>query len=81
MLSPQFFKYLARRANAAVRYIIQTSPDGFESIALRGNIQQALIRFGILNDSFCLPVDRKYDRPFCLLEPLHECSRLPPERC
>ena len=59
MLSPQFFKYLASRANAAARYIIQTLPDGFENIALRGNIQQALVRLGILNDGFRFSIHRK----------------------
>jgi hypothetical protein len=56
-------------------------PGSFSGVDARGNAEQALIGFGILDGGCCCPpLDRKHHRPLALLELPHEVVGATPER-
>src|SRR5690349_4620144 len=61
-------------------YVFDALPDAFKCIGLRGDVEQALIGFGILDDRFRLSIDGKNQRFLRFLEQLHELPRIAAER-
>src|SRR5437660_4839818 len=61
-------------------YVFAALPDSLKSIGLCGNVEQALIGFGILHDRFRFPIDRKNHRFLRLFEMLHELPWIAAER-
>jgi hypothetical protein len=79
MGAPERFQGFARWPNTALLYIFKSLTDSLRGIGLRGDIEEALISFGILHDRFRLAIDSKNQRSFGLLEMLHELPRIAPE--
>ena len=59
MVAPEGFERFARGAHAALFQVFEGLADAFECIRLRGDIQEALIGFGILDYRFGLSTDRE----------------------
>ena len=59
MFAANLVKDISRRASASVGYIIEPLTDAFLCIGAGGNVEQALIGFGVLHDSRRLPLHRK----------------------
>src|SRR5882762_9716635 len=79
MLAPEHFQSFTRRTHTPLLYVFEALPDSFKRIGLCGNVEQALIGFGILHDRFRFSIDRKNQRFLRLLEMLHELRRIAPE--
>jgi hypothetical protein len=60
--------------------VFDALPDSLKGIGLRGDIEQTLIGFGILDDSFRLSIDRKNQRFLRFLELPHELPGIAAER-
>jgi hypothetical protein len=63
-----------RRPDLPLFCVFQTLTDTFFCIGTGGNVEQALIGFGILYDSRCLPFHRKHHSALCLFKLLHEIA-------
>ena len=50
MLSFEFFEELVGGANASLLYVLNPWPDAFGSVGGRGDIEQALVGFRILDN-------------------------------
>jgi hypothetical protein len=57
---------LLSRPGSPLARIFKSLPDAFAGIGARSDIQEALIRFCILDDCGGLPVDRKDHWPLAL---------------
>jgi hypothetical protein len=67
-------EYLFGRARTSVGYISKPLANTFDCIGPRGNIEQVLIRSGILHNRSRFPLNRKYYRALTLLELFHEVA-------
>ena len=74
MFAANLVKYISRRASASVGYIIEPLTDAFLCIGAGGNVEQALIGFGVLHDSRRLPLYRKHHRALALFKLFHEVA-------
>src|SRR5271167_209566 len=79
MAAPEHFQRFARRTHATLFQVFEALADAFPCISLCGDIQKALIGFGILDDRFGFPVDGENERFFRLFEMLHELRRIATE--
>jgi hypothetical protein len=60
--------------------VIHALPYSFEDVSFRGDVEQALVGFCVLNNGFRFTVDRKNDWPFGFLQAFHELGGLAPKR-
>jgi len=74
MSSPEIVEHLSDGSSPALSYVIKPLPNRLEYIRLRGNVQQPLIGFRILNDSSSFSLHSENHRPFTLLDLLHEVA-------
>src|ERR1700687_2381741 len=79
MVAPERFQSFTRRTHTTLLYILDALPDSLKCIGLRGDVEQALIGFGILHDRLRPSIDCKDQRFLRLLEVLHEFPRIAPE--
>src|SRR6266478_1003631 len=79
MVAPEHLQSFTRRAYTTLLYVFKALPDSLKSIGLCGNVEQALIGFGILHDRFRFSIDCKNQRFLRLFEMLHELPRVAPE--
>src|ERR1700756_4526747 len=80
MVSAEHFQSFTRRTHTTLLYVFDALPDSLKSIGLRGNVEQALIGFGILHDRFRLSIDCKNQWFLRFLEVLHELPWIAAER-
>ena len=80
MIAAEGLQSFARGAHTTLLCVFDTLSDALKGIGLCGDVEQALIGFGILDDRFCFSVDRKNERFLRFLELLHELSRIAAER-
>lgn len=80
MIAAEGLQSLTRGAHTTLLYIFDALSDTLKCIGLCGDVEQALIGFGILDDCFRLSVDRKNQRFLRFLELLHELPRIAAER-
>ena len=81
MVAAEHFQSFTRRTHTTLLYVFEALPDSLKSIGLCGDVEEALIGFGILHDRFRLSIDRKNQRLLRLFEMLHELPRIAPECC
>ena len=55
MFAVNLVKYLPRRVSASVGYVIKPLTDAFLCIGAGGNVEQALIGFGVLHEAAAFP--------------------------
>jgi|GEM_PF-5646512 len=79
MVAPEHFQRFARRTHPALLQVSPALTDAFQRIRLCGDIQQALIGFGILYHRFGLSIDCENQRLYRLFEMLHELRWIAPE--
>src|SRR5207247_6785976 len=79
MVAPEHFQSFTRRTHTTLLCVFDALPDSLKRIGLCGNVEQALIGFGILHDCFRFSIDCKNYRFLRSLEVLHELSRIAPE--
>src|SRR5438270_12211056 len=79
MVAAEHFQSFARRTHTTLLCVFEALPDALKRISLRGDVEQALIGFGILHDRFRLSIDCKNQRFLRSLEVLHELPRIAPE--
>lgn len=60
MLRADVVEHIAGQPGATVLHVVDPLPDGFEDIGARGDIEKALIGFGVLDDGFGLAFDGQY---------------------
>jgi len=60
-----------------MRHVVQSLADTLLRVGAGRDIEQALIRFGILDDGGGFALDREHDRAFRLLQLFHEVARRP----
>ncbi len=80
MVAAEHFQSLTRRTHTTLLYVFEALPDSFKRIGLCGNIEQALIGFGILHHRFRLSIDCKNQRFLRFLEVFHELPWIAAER-
>src|SRR5205807_1349607 len=80
MVAAEHLQCLTGWTHTTLLYVFEALPDSLKSIGLCGNVEQALIGFGILNDRFRLSIDRKNQRFLRFLEVLHELPWIAAER-
>jgi hypothetical protein len=74
MFAANSVKRFLGRACAAVGYVIKSLPDTLLNVGAGGNVEQALIRFGVLDDGLGLALNGKHYGPLAFLELLHEVA-------
>jgi len=79
MFAANLVKYLSRRARTSVGYVIQTLTNAFRFVRHGDNVEQALIGFGVLHNSRCLPVHGKHHGALALLKLFQEVAGLAAE--
>jgi hypothetical protein len=79
MNAAEEFQSFPRRAHTALFYILKSLPDSLDGIGLRCDVEQALIGFSILHDSFRFAVNGKNQGALGFLKTLHEFARIAPE--
>ena len=79
MVVAEHFQRFAGGSHTALFHVFETLTDAFECICLGCDIQEALIGFGILHDSFSFSVHCKNERLFRFFEMLHELRWIAPE--
>ena len=79
MAAPEHFQSFTRRTHTTLLYVFDTLPDSLKRIGVCGNVEQALIGFGVLRDRFRFSVDGKHQRFLRLFEMLHELPWIAPE--
>jgi hypothetical protein len=67
-------KKLLYRLKLSLPLVLQALPDSLFGVCLSGDIEQALVGFGVLHNGRCLPVDSKYKGAFALFEVLHKLT-------
>ena len=77
MLAPKLLKYLPGGTSTPMGYIVQPLTNGLLLISGSGNVEQALISFGILHDSRRLAIHGKHYRAFTFFQLLYEVAGLP----
>jgi|SRR5579883_297783 hypothetical protein len=80
MRSAEFGEKLVQRFAFAAPRFLASLANGLMDIGFRGNVQQSLIRLGILDHRGGFAFHRKDDGSLALPELLHEVSR-PPSEC
>src|ERR1039457_6927900 len=80
MLGFKLGEKLSRWPCPSCFHILQTLTDAFLLIRHGGKVEQALIGFGVLDNSRCLPIHRKHHGALALLELFHEVAGLAAER-
>jgi hypothetical protein len=58
MVAAEHLQCFTRGTHRMLLCVFDALPDSLKSNGLRGNVEQALIGFGILHDRFRLSVDR-----------------------
>ena len=76
MLGFEIVEKLSRRPDLSFFRVRQPLTDAFLHIGMGGNIEQALVGFGILHDSRCLSLHRKHHGALCFLS----CFKSPDRR-
>src|SRR6266480_2841574 len=79
MVAAEHLQSFTRGTHTTLLYVFEALPDSLKSIGLRGDVEQALIGFGILHDRFRLSIDCKNQRLLRLFEMLHELPGIAPE--
>src|ERR1700745_49288 len=79
MVAAERVQSFTRGTHATLLYVFDTLPDSLKCVGLGGDVEQALIGFGILNDGFRLSIDGKNQRLLRFLELLHELPRIAAE--
>src|SRR5438105_5904839 len=79
MVAAEHLQCFTGRTHTTLLYVLKALPDSLKRIGLCGDVEQALIGFGILHDRFRFPIDCKNKRFLRLLEMLHELPRIAPE--
>ena len=79
MLGFEIVEKLPRRPDLSFFRVLQPLTDAFLHIGVGGNVEQALVGFGILHDSRCLSLHRKHHRALVLFKLFHEVAGPPPE--
>src|ERR1700722_12112179 len=77
----EILEKLPRRPDFPLFCILQPLPDALLGIGIGGNIEQPLVRLGILHDGGGLTFHRKHHRSLILLELFHEVAGPATERC
>jgi hypothetical protein len=77
MLGLEFLEEFLCRPDSPFSRVFHALPNAFPRVGARGNIQQALVSFGILNYRRSFPVYREHDRPLALLDLLYEIAGSP----
>lgn len=67
-------KDLACRANPCFSRVFEALTDAFFGVGARGNVEQALVGLGVLDDGRGLAIHRKHHGAFALLEMLDEVA-------
>src|SRR5712671_2420488 len=80
MVAAEHLQSFTRGTHTTLLCVFDALADALKCIGLRGNVEQALIGFGILHDRFRLSIDRKNQRFLRFLEVLHEFPRIAAER-
>jgi hypothetical protein len=75
-----FVENLMRRTGAAVCHIVQALPDGLVQVGAGYYVEQALVRFRILDHRFSLAFDGEDNRAFVLFELFHELAWIAAKR-
>src|SRR2546421_12421952 len=78
MVAAEHLQCFTRRTHTTLLYVFEALPDSLKRIGLCGNVEQALIGFGILHDRFRLSIDCKNQRFLRFLEGLHELPPIAP---
>jgi hypothetical protein len=77
MSAANLVKYLSCRASTSVCDVVQTLTDTFLSIGTGGNVEEALIGFGVLHNGSGFSVHCQHHRTFCLFELFYEITGRP----
>src|SRR5437660_4287559 len=80
MVAAEHLQCFTGRTHTTLLYVFEALPDSLKPIGLCGNVEQALIGFGILHDRFRLSIDRKNQRFLRFLKVLHELPWIAAER-
>src|SRR5207249_10135258 len=80
MVAAEHFQSFTRRTHTTLLCVFEALSDALKRIGLCGDVEQALIGFGILHDRFRFPIDRKNQRFLRFLEVLHELPWIAAER-
>jgi hypothetical protein len=80
MVAAEHLQCFTGRTHTTLLYVFDALPDSLKGIGLRGDVEQALIGFGILHDCFRLSIDCKNQWFLRSLEVLHELARIAAER-
>jgi hypothetical protein len=68
MFAENTLKHFSRRTGPATGDIVQALTDTFLCIGARGDVQQALVGFCILNNGCCLPIHRQHHGALALFK-------------
>jgi hypothetical protein len=79
MFGFEFFEELLDWAGPALSNIFKTLPNTFPRIGLSSDIQEALVRLGVLNHCRSLPVDGQHYWALTFLDLFEKLTRTPPE--
>src|ERR1700730_5639076 len=74
MFATDVVKYLFGGPSASVGHIIKSLADSLFRIRAGGDVQQALVGFGVLHDSCCLPLYSEHHGALALFQLLHEVA-------
>lgn len=74
MLRPELGEEFPDGSHIASAGVFEALPDSFASVRLRGDVEQALIGFGILNHGPSLAFDGEHHGALGLLELLHKIT-------
>jgi hypothetical protein len=80
MVVEEQLQSFTRGTHTTLLCVFDALPDSLKCVGLRGDVEQALIGFGILDDRFRLSIDGKNQRFLRFLELLHELPRIAAER-
>jgi len=70
-------KDLSRRTSTSAGYVVEPLANAFRSIGAGGNVEQALVSFGILDDGRCFPFHCQHHGAPGFLELSHEVAGAP----
>ena len=74
MAFAEFFEELARGPGSSVGDVVLALPERLINVGPRGDVEQPLIRFGILHYRFGLTIDGQNDRTLALFQLLEKFS-------
>jgi hypothetical protein len=75
MLRSEFGKEFPDGSSLPIARFFKTLADPLVHVGLAANVEQVLVRLGILDDGRSLAFHRDYDRALAILELLHELTR------